>query len=136
MSPDEVAEKLLADVPWLATPDGAFDQCIAASRTLAKDMVAAGHRASVVRVQGWRAGVDTMTVKGLLPDLWTSFGAENWSHWLVRVEGAAGEVFYDLTARQFDPRLDCPLVMTGKRLYELWDCLDFQPDASTACVVP
>jgi hypothetical protein len=113
-----VVDQLLSDCPFLTTPNGAFDQCVAASKTLEQDLLKAGiapTRISVVGVQGYKPEA-RMLAEGLLPAIWKSLPQSTWSHFVTKVDS----LYIDLTAKQFDPDHPCALVMFEDELQAMW----------------
>lgn len=111
---DAVVTQLLADCPFLSDPQGAFDQCYAASATLVHDLRAAG-------IEGVQCKLSGYLGEPQLPDnlnalLWAQLGPSCWVHFVVRV----GDLYIDITARQFRPDNPCPMVMDACGLRGLW----------------
>lgn len=123
MSPADVVAKLAEDCPWLGDPVRAFDQCIAATMTLQRDMIVRGHACHAVSPQGWQ-GEYEISAQGMLPDLWRDvFLPENWTHtvaWVSDYEGKGEGRVVDFTARQFDPAAPFPWVATSEEFAVRW----------------
>lgn len=97
-----------------------FDQCWPASCSLAGQLAEAGHRIGVLQVVG-----DLFELTGGDPR-WDEIPHADRHHYIVLI---AGEVV-DLTARQFDARVPCPLVYPAGEVSSRWsDAYDITPSA-------
>lgn len=127
MTPAEIVAKLAADCPWLGDPVRAFDQCIAASVTLQRDMMTmGGYAASVCSPKGF-VGEAHISAQGALPDLWRDvFRREDWCHSVLLVpdyDGVGQARVIDMTARQFDPEAPFPWVATVEEFAVRWPAI-------------
>lgn len=113
---DSLLQDFVRRFPRLATKGGSFGKCKFISYELALYLRRRGVKAKLLHVQG----LAQPKLRSTAHESWANKPSKDWSHYVVLV----GDTAIDMTARQFDPKLDHPRIVPRATLVEEWTTVE------------